>query len=204
MKAVFFGFFLLFTASSAEKLQCSFFEQYHFQPERTFYQCSVKNTEIFSGNRVNIEEAEGEHYRGHSNNDVQAIVIRNAPNMNLFPTDINKIFKNLEFILISNSSLKSITSDDLKGFPNLKILDLKYNQIETIHEDLFSHNPDLEIIHLYNNKISHVDKHAFSGLSKLRILILLKNVCKMGVAELKEDIPALVKTIEEGACKTGN
>ncbi|KAG5680406.1 hypothetical protein PVAND_009915 [Polypedilum vanderplanki] len=104
------------------------------------YQCNVQNKEVFNGNRVTIEKAEGNQQSGKSDDDVKFF-----------------LFNWCKFEIFSKKS-----REDLKPFPKLKYLQLQGNPIEVIREDLFINNPELEVLYLENNEINHIDPKALS------------------------------------------
>ncbi|KAG5679110.1 hypothetical protein PVAND_008702 [Polypedilum vanderplanki] len=166
------------------------------------YSCTVMNREIFKNQRVCIDKVEGKHLNGKTDDDVHGFYINKAKNMKFFPSNINKIFINLKNIVIIDSNLTEITSEDLKVFPKLKSLYLPKNQIKVIKEDTFSHNPDIEVIYLLSNEISHIDRKSFSKLEKLKKLTLLDNFCNIQHFENRNDVLEMVKKIEKGSCKS--
>jgi len=100
-----------------------------------------------------------------------------SKNIEYFPTNLNKTFKNLKAISIWEGNLKEIHKSDLKPFPKLVELNLYKNDIELLEEGLFDNNPHLELISLYMNKIFHVDYNVFKNLDKITHLWLSKNPC---------------------------
>ena len=167
------------------------------------YQCIVKNVEIFKTKHI-FTTAIGSHEALKTNDDVSWIIISNGV-MNKFPTGIDKIFKNLEGIRITNMDLKSINQEDLNLFKKLKFLNLSSNKITSIDADLLKFNPQLEHISLANNEINQIDPQAFSGLKNLNQLFLRGNKCKSKQmsrsAEDKEQVRKLVRDIEAGKCE---
>ncbi|KAG5679112.1 hypothetical protein PVAND_008704 [Polypedilum vanderplanki] len=161
------------------------------------YNCEVRNKQIFTGDRVSIEKAVGQHIEGKTNDDVQSIEIINACNLTYFPSNINEVFKNLFKIAITYTSLTEITSNDLKVFPKLKVLYFGWNKIEDIREDTFNFNPKLEEIYLEGNKISHIDSKSFSDLKFLKVLDLEENICRF---QRQFEVLEIVRKIEEGFC----
>ncbi|KAG5680510.1 hypothetical protein PVAND_010017 [Polypedilum vanderplanki] len=172
-----------------------------WQTYRNEYQCVVQNKEVFDGNRVTIEKAEGNHESGKSDDDVKFFYLTGA-NLKYFPRNLEYVFKNLELIYIYNSKLIEITSEDLKPFPKLKYFKLYENPIEVIRENLFINNPDLEVLYLLSNKINHIDPKALSHLNKLRAIDLNDNVCKFDKdqVETRSEVLEIIKKIEQGQC----
>ncbi|KAG5679108.1 hypothetical protein PVAND_008700 [Polypedilum vanderplanki] len=197
MKLSFFCYLtiLKFSLADSVTIKCRYYLDYN-----NFYACNVMNAEVFTGDRVSIEKAEGQHLEGKTNDDVESFWIFDASNLKFFPSNINNIFKNLINIRIMFTNIAEITSENLKVFPELKFLHFFRNQIEVIKEDTFKFNPKLEEIYMDNNKISHIDPKSFSELKSLEVLDLSGNVCSLRWAENRDQVLEMVKKIEEGFC----
>ncbi|KAG5679103.1 hypothetical protein PVAND_008696 [Polypedilum vanderplanki] len=179
-------------------IECKYYLEVDFG-----YECIVDNQEVFTGNRVIIENAIGQHEDGRTNDDVERFYITNATNLKYFPKNINNIFKKgLTKIAIQNSNLIEITSEDLKVYPKLKFLLLNGNQLKVIREDTFKFNPALEWIVMFSNKIKHIDPKSFSALKNLEILDMRANYCNFESADYKDAVLEMVKKIEKGACQS--
>ncbi|KAG5679109.1 hypothetical protein PVAND_008701 [Polypedilum vanderplanki] len=174
---IFFLTILKFSSANFVTIVCS----YCCDHANLSYTCSVQNLDVFTDDRVNIEKAIGEHVEGKTDDDVTTFRIYNPANLKYFPRNVNNVFKNLIGIVIKNSNLEEITSEDLKVFPKLKLLELWFNQIKAISKGTFKFNPELEIIVLNNNKISVIEPKAFSNLPKLRMLSFYGNICELKV-----------------------
>jgi Leucine-rich repeat (LRR) protein len=161
--------------SEAEIIQCEFnvYALKYGMPSR--YTCVVRNSEIFNGDRVTIEAAEGAHESDKTDDDVNYIQIKSAPNMNYFPANLENVFNNLEYIGMEHSKLRHITKSDLSPFTELKFLDLGFNELKVLHSDLFENNLKLKHIGLSYNKIAHIGPSTFSQLSELQVLFLNNN-----------------------------
>jgi len=110
------------------------------------------------------------------NNDVNCFYADNK-NFQFFPKDLDKIFGNLERIIIANANIREVHQGDLKPFTNLVYLALHINEIEIIEEGLFNYNTDLILISLRNNKIKYIHSKVFDNLPHLDTLRLLDNQC---------------------------
>ena len=120
------------------------------------YYCLVQNpVSINSREASTITSVSGSHISGKSNDDVFAVDIKRKT-VNYFPKGIEKIFKNLQGISISNSGLQEITQSDLSVFPELVNLILTQNNIQVLEQGLFDINPKLTYINLNWNKISQI------------------------------------------------
>ncbi|CAG9811098.1 unnamed protein product [Chironomus riparius] len=136
------------------------------------------------------------HSNGLTINDVNCFYSIEK-NFQFFPKDLDKIFNNLEGIVIANAHIKEVHQNDLKPFTKLVHLGLHVNEIEIIDEDLFKFNPNLKMISLRDNKIKQIHSKVFDNLPHLVKLRLLGNQCIDKDSELSSksagDIIKLVK-----------
>lgn len=158
-----------FSSADSVTIDC----EYEFGFSSNMYMCFVKNVEVFTGERVTVENVEGKHEKGQTNDEVESLVLNG--NLGFFPANVSNFLKNLKEIYFDKSNLTEITSDDLIGFPKLKNLHLRYGQIEVIKEDTFNFNPEIEKLQIDYNKISNIEAKAFDKLTKLKELILREN-----------------------------
>lgn len=164
---------------SGGRMTCVYLTRSYNDAEPTFYTCQPVNTQtIFNGSRISIGCVDGQHAFGKYNDDVKAIYFGSVPNLGFFPQNINKIFKNLNLIIIYNSPMIEITKDDLKPFKNLKYFYLMATGVKIIQENLFLYNPDLLTVWLYNSQITHIHPNALVGLNSLYVLRLDLNSCR--------------------------
>ncbi|KAG5680454.1 hypothetical protein PVAND_009962 [Polypedilum vanderplanki] len=193
--------FLTFTVGNSVTIKCNYYMSGNWPTYRRGYQCDVQNKEVFTGERVTIENVEGNHENGKSDDDVKFFFIDSAY-LKYFPRNLENVFKNLELIFIQYSKLIEITSEDLKPFPKLKNFKLYENPIEVIREDLFIHNIELEVLDLYKNEINHIYPKALSHLNKLRAIDLRGNVCEFdkNQATTRSEVLEIIKKIEQGQC----
>lgn len=141
------------------------------------YTCNVQNDlNIATLEDAVITSVTGSHMNGRTNNDVDSIYIK-YKNVKHFPKNLEKIFKNLRIISITNSNLMTIYQSDLKPFPELVRLILSNNNIEALEEGLFDFNTQLEMIYISSNQISKIHPNVFDHLTKLEFLELSENVC---------------------------
>ncbi|KAG5669034.1 hypothetical protein PVAND_016936 [Polypedilum vanderplanki] len=188
--------------SSAEIINCRYFPySLSYLPEPIYF-CQILNSEIFNGTQISITEIQGLHWFNNTNENVTGIYLHSAPNLNKFPKNLEKFFKNLILIRILGSNLTEISQNDFKVFPKLKYLYLFENKIKIIHEDTFAFNPELKVIDLDGNEISHIDPKSFSNLKNLIELKLIFNVCKIDKrAEIRKEVEELIIKIENGECR---
>lgn len=143
----------------------------------TPYICDMQNNiDGILSEALTANKATGTHTNGLNNNDVTCFYASDK-NFQFFPKDLDKIFNNLEGIVIANANIKEVHQSDLKPFPNLIHLGLHVNEIEVIEEDLFKNNPKLKMISLRHNKIKQIYSKVFDNLVFLEKLRLLGNQC---------------------------
>ncbi|KAG5676526.1 hypothetical protein PVAND_006354 [Polypedilum vanderplanki] len=176
------------------------FECYYFMDYNNYYTCNVQYRIMTIEDRVTVEKAIGEHLEGKTDDDVEKLTLSNAFKLQLFPHNVNNIFKNLKYINMVYENLTLITTEDLKVFPKLQTLDLSGNQIEFISKDTFIFNPNIEEIWLYDNKISHIDPTSFDKLKNLKVLVLDKNVCTFERALNRTEVLKIIGKIVQGFC----
>ncbi|KAG5679656.1 hypothetical protein PVAND_009211 [Polypedilum vanderplanki] len=69
--AVLFCCFLNFSIGNFVTIRCEYSMNSWLQTNGEKYECKVLNYNIFNGNRVTIENAEGIHQNGKTNDDVK-------------------------------------------------------------------------------------------------------------------------------------
>ncbi|XP_070495305.1 putative leucine-rich repeat-containing protein DDB_G0290503 [Chironomus tepperi] len=162
--------------SDSVTLQCQFQSQSWIVIHNTYY-CHVQNpVNIFTIDSAYIDQITGSHLNNGTNNDVTGLYIPNKMTF-YFPRGLEKVFKNLKGIEISDCGLKVVHQSDLKAHPKLVELYLNNNQLDVLENGLFDFNSNLELIHLSGNKISFIDFNVFDNLVKLRFLYLDSNSC---------------------------
>lgn len=143
----------------------------------TIYWCSVQNDPSIKFREESIiTSVSGTHSFGKSNDDLRVFYI-NSKTVNYFPKGIEKTFKNLQGIELTNSSLQEITQSDVSVFPELVVLYLGFNCLQVLEQGLFDFNPKLKIINLFRNKISQIYPNVFDNLKQLFTLHLDENTC---------------------------
>jgi Leucine-rich repeat (LRR) protein len=195
----------LITQSISEEIICNFDYDHRTDlkdKNSNFYQCEVKNTQIFNGGLISIETTTGQHRNGNTNSNVTEFFVSNAPNMRQLPLNLANVFTNLTLVDIRDSSLAVITENYLKPLKQLRYLMLIRNQITTIEDGTFVHNPALREIYLEHNLITHVDVAAFRSLQMLEVLDVSYNLCEDYERRAsRENIEAMLKKIESRGCR---
>jgi len=162
----------------------------------TIYRCNVQNSlNITTLDEAYFDNISGTHLAGFNNDNIEGFYIESKGQIHYFPRGLNKFFKNLKGIYISNTGLKEIHQSDLKDFPNLMELYLLSSHLEILEENLFEFNPNLYYIHLGTNRISHIDPNVFDKLSKLKYLYLGTNICiHMNAENNPTEVQNVIKT----------
>lgn len=120
----------------------------------------------------------GQHESGKSDSDVKYLFILHVTHLAVFPRGIENFFPNLEAIYIGNSSITSLSGDELEPFGNLFWLSFSRNaDFERIPGNLFNSNPLMRHIQFYDNNIKHVGVNLFSSLTNLIFLDFRFNYC---------------------------
>jgi hypothetical protein len=195
--------FVCITATvDAMTIRCYFGSNTYSYVTGTFYKCAVENTQDFTASLVSIDSAVGTHTGDHENDDVTEFKLGSVSNLVHFPKNIEKVFPDLEAIVIYYTKLQAITQDDLKMFPRLKVAYFTDNQLKVITADTFRFNPKLERIDLDHNLIFHIEPHTFDGLPMLTAIHLQGNDdnCHLTRATTKSDTAALVQKVNNRKC----
>lgn len=134
----------------------------------TCYACSAT---VNNSSSTSVESVTGVHEARKSNNDINYLRIVNQ-HLPLFPEGIANFFKNLDSFYIYNTSLTSITANDLRPFPHLKFLHLAVNQLTSIDGHLFALAPLLRFVSFADNQIQHIGHGLATNLTDRSICVL--------------------------------
>jgi Leucine-rich repeat (LRR) protein len=93
------------------------------------------------------------------------------------PSEIGKIFPNLEKLDVSGVGLETISKKEMEKFPKLKILIAADNKIECIKKDVFEGNSKIQEIDLSNNKIKTIKTKSIRNSKDLKMINLTGNKC---------------------------
>lgn len=137
------------------------------------YSC---NATVINSGSSSLESIKGDHEPEKSSGDVRQLYI-NHQHLPFFPQGIADFFQNLDSLIIANSSLRSINSNDLRPFPGLVRLELDGNQLTSIDGDLLMHTPHLQYVFFDKNEIEHIGHDLVTNLNDLRLLSFQENVC---------------------------
>lgn len=176
-------------------IRCVFLDVQLFDGLR--YTCLVigsQNPEV-----AEVTEILGDRLSDRSDDEVRAIrsVPSSGRNTNKafstasFPRNLEDFFPNLDFILIENDQLTSISSEDLAPWPNLAVFVAAYNSIESLDSDLFQHSSKLVQISFSNNFIQNVGLNLLSNLNEVAWIDFRNNPCINTVADTPQAIENL-------------
>lgn len=155
------------------------------------YGCILRKVDITT--KSVVTEITGSHSSGYGNNYVKGLSIYGKVCHSL-PSGFEKFFSGIIVMALTETSMKTISSDDLKQFPDLQEFWL-YNQlVEYIEPQLFKHNTKLQDIVLKNNKIKYIGSNFFNELPKLTACDLSNNQCGItGKAKNANELEAIRK-----------
>jgi len=106
----------LFGSTQSVSYQCEF-STTSFGTLGTIYRCYVQNSvNITFLDEAQVDSISGTHLTGKNNDNVEAFSVDKGQ-MNYFPRDLNKFFKNLKGIQIYSIKVKEVYQHDLKDFP---------------------------------------------------------------------------------------
>lgn len=92
------------------------------------------------------------------------------------PRTIFTSFKRLQRVDLSNSGIKSVSSQDIQFASDLKTLDLSENLIELLSEPrAFANATNLVHLDLSHNRLHSLDAGTFNGITQLEVLLLDSN-----------------------------
>ncbi|CRK98628.1 CLUMA_CG012231, isoform A [Clunio marinus] len=109
-----------------------------------------------------------------------------------FPVNLGSHFPQLQTIVIRNSNLQFLFSNDLDGLNNLILLDVSFNPIEYFHSDLFKGNEHIVIISCVGCHLRFIDSNFFDKLpSSVEIVDFEANKCIHAWAYSKSELETL-------------
>lgn len=173
-------------ASSVEAIEfrCDFATFSLFPLPGTRYTCVA--TVINSGSS-SLENVTRVHREGLSNDDVGWLLIYNQL-LPVVPEKIADFFGNLDVLLITESSLTTMSANDLRQFPRLVLLQLSFNQLTTIDGDLFAYTPHLQFVDFQSNQIQQIGHDLVTNLNVLTFLFFNANVCIDQSAQTRAEV----------------
>ncbi|KAL7011272.1 hypothetical protein ACKWTF_014209 [Chironomus riparius] len=88
-----------------------------------------------------------------------------------------KLAEIIRILIVKHSTLKQITSNDLKIYKSLEVLDLSDNHLIYLEKDLLQHNLKLKYFDISSNQIIAIHSTVFESLLNLSYLNILYNKC---------------------------
>lgn len=129
--------------------------------------------------------------------NITSFEIESSPALEFLPRDIQKFFPNLEKIIIFETGLKSITSDNLRNFTKLKSLVLRNNKLSEIDSEIFKFNRKIEEIDLSGNELKHLGQNFLKPLESLKKFDISNNICANETANNPAEIRKLKVRLNE-------
>lgn len=131
------------------------------------YTCLVTRIECTNPDSTIIKII-GQHQGLENNEDVIGFSIRKSPNLKMFPREVGKIFPNLKYFEIDNSSITTLTREDLLNFGHLQGLWMPKNHIVSLDSDLFVNVQGLRFLSFRQNKLKYVGANILTPLLNLQ------------------------------------
>lgn len=149
-------------------------------------QCVGKNVEVSNENDHLHFEFE-EKSKDKSLNNVDSLEIhvkeKNA-GFSVIPTEVFTIFPKLTVLWIMKSTMKELSSDNVRLAKKLEALGLRECKISEVKANTFTGFKNMKFLALESNKLTIINRNAFTGLTTLTTLRLTNNQ---------------IQTIEDGA-----
>lgn len=158
------------------------------------YACIARTLNI-RGKTV-LSGATGQHEAGHTNVNVKCFYIYGGI-CEIIPSGVGSIYPNIEALTVWNSTLKTVSSEDLQQFPNLREIWLYDNQLEFVPSNLFQFNAKVQYINFKNNAIKYIGGNFFNVLSHLKGAEFWSNVCIDDAAADASQLEAIKMKIKE-------
>lgn len=156
------------------------------------YTCWGNNTDVKNSTYALPlnDVAFGEHMKGYSNDQVEAVKIINYQLAPMFKFQFSKNFPNLKYIQIFNSSVKQLFDVNFGNLTELMVIDLSYNIIGDIHQNYFKDNHNLVSVNFEGNLLTFIPPDIFIDSSNLKFANFDDNKCikinAKGTAEIRE------------------
>lgn len=143
------------------------------------YACKIKEQD-FEGDPLLVEFDTSGHgglmswLNPKTNDDVKQVFIGSSK-MSSVPTQMFKIFPNVESVYFDKNDLQDWKREYLKGASKLRALHIWENSISEFGDEAFAEVPDLESLWILENKIITVNPKMFQYFTKLESLDLRYN-----------------------------
>ena len=183
---------------NSKKLKCSFTNKVDFGCSCSLYGCFATKLKIDFEDKP-FDRYSGKHDENHENVDVKHLSIRdsvahylprrldllfNLTSLLVFDSSLLKIesedfigLEQLEYLHLGKNFLTSIPNDAFYRLPHLKFIVLRDNHIKELVSDIFKNNLQLEHIWMYNNHIKYIGQDIFKKLKQLMFVELNSNRC---------------------------
>lgn len=139
------------------------------------YSCQVTEWIDENENNGRILVVEGQHFPDYTDDDVLSFRLENTNNIQHFTNDIFTKFKNLRYLVIHTTTLRSLLRGDFVLARDLINIHITHNEITVLEDYCFLGTEMLKTLNLRENKIGIVSENAFKGLTTLKYLTLTRN-----------------------------
>lgn len=158
------------------------------------YTCLANNADIYLKPLDKfgmVALAFGPHIDGFTNDNVEAVKIRNYWLYKNVSFAFNEIFRDIKYLQIYNSSLIDLKHDVLSKLPTLRVIDLSFNQIKFLHQYYFEKNKELIFVNLEGNLLKYVSPEIFINNNLLEFAYFEFNFCVNTNAICEDEIKEL-------------
>ncbi|XP_070508328.1 SLIT and NTRK-like protein 6 [Chironomus tepperi] len=187
----------IITIATSVDIECSY-SVVNYYTLSQIYSCVIQTVSSPENPTVHIS---GSHMSGKNNDNVQGLY-GNIGNVQKFPRDIHRTFKNLIAIYFTGGQIKELVADDLKPFPDLMEMYFDNNQIEVVEEGTFYYNPKLVGVSFFYNKLIHISSNVFDHLSNLSYLWLNGNPCENSAATNNRNAVLGLIAVAKASCQS--
>lgn len=141
-------FAIIHQSTGSVSLSCYFVTNYEGSLGNINYSYQYKCygvIDLIEDGSWDIDMVFGKHEFNKTLESVKFLEIQDE-NLFFIPPNLSLFFPNLIGLVIGNSKLQSLQSQDLKPFYNLSLLRIFKNPLTTLNADTFRYNPNLQVI----------------------------------------------------------
>ncbi|KAG5676567.1 hypothetical protein PVAND_006391 [Polypedilum vanderplanki] len=139
----------------------------------TMKECEVNHDINSTTRNVIIDKIEADE----SIANVGSFVMGYAKNLHYLPHGIAENFPKLKLLMIGDSGLKELKSENLKPLAKLEGLYLINTELTVIEGNLFKHSSNLKELVIKGHKLKYVEPGTFEPMTNTRFLIFKDNLC---------------------------
>ena len=112
----------------------------------------------------------------NTNKFVNCLSLKNQKSENL-PSNIAEFFPNLIALEWTNTSLQTLSFNDMQQFSKLQVFIASGNEISNLDSDVFSSTRHLKSINFNDNLLTSIGTNLLSDLDDLTMVEFLNNPC---------------------------